>query len=104
LTDSHCQDIGDCDALVIVELAGFEDGALLLYERQQLTPFLLERYSKDGSDKARRQMLAMCNSDPDVLADVLAYFVEMYSKLVREYTYFGEAGCIEAPDTCLFPF
>jgi hypothetical protein len=70
--------------LVIVELAGFEDGALLLYERQQLTPFLLERYSKDGSDKARRQMLAMCNSDPDVLADVLAYFVEMYSKLVRE--------------------
>jgi hypothetical protein len=89
--------------LVIVELAGFEDGALLLYERQQLTPFLLERYSKDGSDKARRQMLAMCNSDPDVLADVLAYFVEMYSKLVRENAcrYFVETGYFEAPDTLL---
>lgn len=67
LTDSHCRDIGDYDALVIVQLAGFQEGELLLYERLQMTPMLLERYAKDGSEKSRRQMLALCQSDPEVL-------------------------------------
>jgi hypothetical protein len=80
LTDSHCRDIGDYDALVIVELAGFEDGELLLYERLQMTSVLLERYAKDGSEKARRQMLAMCQADPETLADVLGHLVEIASE------------------------
>jgi vacuolar protein sorting-associated protein 11 len=80
LTDSHCREIGDYDALVIVQLAGFEEGELLLYERLQMGPMLLSRYAKDGSDKARRQMLAMCQSDPEILADVLGYFVSMVTE------------------------
>jgi hypothetical protein len=80
LTDSHCRDIGDYDALVIVQLANFDDGELLLYERLQMTPFLLERYAKDGSEKARRQMLAMCQTDPEILADVLGHLVEIASE------------------------
>jgi hypothetical protein len=80
LTDSHCRDIGDYDALVICHLAGFEDGELLLYERLQMVPMLLERYAQDGSIKARRQMLAMCQSDPEVLADVLGHFVAIASE------------------------
>ncbi|KAL3925604.1 MAG: hypothetical protein SGILL_000298 [Bacillariaceae sp.] len=80
LTDSHCREIGDYDALVIVQLAGFEEGELLLYERLQMGPILLSRYAKDGSEKARRQMLAMCQSDPEVLADVLGYFVGMVTE------------------------
>lgn len=80
LTDSHSHDIGDYDALVIVQLAGFEEGELLLYERLQMTPVLLERYAKDGSEKARRQMLAMCQTDPEILADVLGHFVEIASE------------------------
>lgn len=66
LTDSHCREIGDYDALVIVQLAGFSEGELLLFERLQMTPMLLERYAKDGSEKARRQMLALSQSDPEV--------------------------------------
>ena len=81
MTDSHCRDIGDYDALVIVQLAGFEEGELLLYERLQMTPMLLERYAKDGSEKSRRQMLAMCQTDPEILADVLGHFVEIASKV-----------------------
>lgn len=80
LTDSHCREIGDYDALVIVQLAGFEEGELLLYERLQMGPMLLSRYAKDGSEKARRQMLAMCHNDPEVLADVLGHFVAMVSE------------------------
>ena len=80
LTDSHCREIGDYDALVIVQLAGFAEGELLLYERLQMTPMLLERYAKDGSEKARRQMLAICQTDPEVLADVLGHFVELASE------------------------
>lgn len=84
LTDSHHRDIGDYDALVIVELAGFEEGELLLYERLQMGPMLLSRYAKDGSEKARRQMLAMCQSDPELLADVLGYFVNMVTERLAE--------------------
>lgn len=80
LTDSHCRDIGDYEALVIVQLAGFEEGELLLYERLQMTTVLLERYARDGCEKSRRQMLAMCQTDPEILADVLGYFVEIASE------------------------
>jgi hypothetical protein len=80
LTDSHCRDIGDYDALVIVQQAGFDEGELLLYERLHMTPMLLERYAKDGSEKSRRQMLALCHTDPEVLADVLGHFVEIASE------------------------
>jgi vacuolar protein sorting-associated protein 11 len=84
LTDSHCREIGDYDALVIVQLAGFEEGELLLYERLQMGPMLLSRYAKDGSEKARRQMLAMCQSDPEILADVLGYFVNMVTERLAD--------------------
>ena len=67
-----------------MQQAGFEDGELLLYERLQMTPVLLERYAKDGSEKARRQMLAMCQTDPDILADVLGHFVEIASYQMNE--------------------
>jgi hypothetical protein len=63
-----------------VQQAGFQEGELLLYERLQMTPMLLERYAKDGSEKSRRQMLAMCQSDPELLADVLGNFVEIASQ------------------------
>jgi len=69
LTDSHCREIGDYDALVIVQLAGFQDGELLLYERLQMVPMLLERYAEEGSEKSRRQMLAMSQSEPEVGRD-----------------------------------
>lgn len=84
LTDSHHRDIGDYDALVIVHLAAFEEGELLLYERLQMGPMLLARYAKDGTAKARRQMLAMCQSDPEILADVLGYFVNMVTERLGE--------------------
>ena len=90
LTDSHCREIGDYDALVIVQQAGFEEGELLLYERLQMTPMLLERYAKDGSEKSRRQMLAMCKTEPEVLADVLGHLVSIASektKNVRTYIF-----------------
>jgi len=84
LTDSHSREIGDYDALVIVQLAGFEEGELLLYERLHMGPMLLSRYAKDGSEKARRQMLAMCQTDPEVLADVLGYFVNMVTERMAD--------------------
>ena len=83
LTDTHCRDIGDYDALVLVQLAGFAEGELLLYERLQMVPMLLARYAQDGGDRARRQMLAMCRNDPEVLADVLGHFVEIASEKVK---------------------
>mmetsp|Transcript_9317 Transcript_9317/g.13380 ORF Transcript_9317/g.13380 Transcript_9317/m.13380 type:complete len:597 (-) Transcript_9317:482-2272(-) len=77
LTDPNVDEIGDYEALVIVQSAGFTEGEVLLYEKLQMTPLLLEQYAKDGGDRARRQMLAMCRSDPELLADVLGYFVVM---------------------------
>jgi len=84
LTDAHCSDIGDYDALVLVQLAGFAEGELLLYERLQMIPMLLNRYAQDGGDRARRQMLAMCRSDPQILADVLGHFVSIASEKVGD--------------------
>ena len=82
LTDAHCRTIGDYDALVIVQLAGFAEGELLLYERLQMVPMLLARYAQDGGDRARRQMLAMGRKDPEILADVLGHFVEIASEKI----------------------
>jgi hypothetical protein len=93
LTDSHCREIGDYDALVIVQLAGFEEGELLLYERLQMGPMLLTRYAKDGSEKARRQMLAMCQSDPEILADVLGQFVNMVAERFEDVSVLLEHLC-----------
>lgn len=83
LTDAHCRDIGDYDALVLVQLAGFAEGELLLYERLQMVPMLLSRYAQDGGDRARRQMLAMSRNDPEILADVLGHFVKIASEKVN---------------------
>jgi hypothetical protein len=83
LTDAHCRDVGDYDALVLVQLAGFAEGELLLYERLQMVPMLLARYAQDGGDRARRQMLAMCRNDPEVLADVLGHFVQIACEKVN---------------------
>lgn len=100
MTDSHCREIGDYDALVIVQLAGFEEGELLLYERLQMGPMLLSRYAKDGTEKARRQMLAMCQSDPEILADVLGHFVAMVSgnlksvSITKHLTRHGKLGIV----------
>jgi hypothetical protein len=93
LTDSHSREIGDYDALVIVQLAGFEEGELLLYERLQMGPMLLTRYAKDGSEKARRQMLAMCQSDPEMLADVLGQFVNMVAERFEDVSVLLEQMC-----------
>jgi hypothetical protein len=67
-----------------VEQASFEEGELLLYERLQMAPMLMSRYAKDGSEKSRRQMLAMCQSDPEILADVLGHFVSIASEKMKE--------------------
>jgi hypothetical protein len=75
---SHMNELGDCEALVIVQAAGFTEGVILLYERLNMIPMLLEEYSRSGTDRARRQMLAMCeNRDPEIFAKVLFHFVCM---------------------------
>jgi len=84
LTDGHAADIGDYEALVLVQQANFAEGELLLYERLQMVPMLLARYAQDGGERARRQMLAMCQSDPEILADVLGYFVNMASVAISQ--------------------
>lgn len=96
MTDSHCGDIGDYDALVIVQQAGFEEGELLLYERLQMTPMLLEKYAREGSEKSRRQMIAMCLNDPEVLADVLGHLVAIATEKMKNvsiYPISGELRC-----------
>lgn len=79
LSENHAEDMGDYEALVIVQAANFTEGEVLLYERLNMVPMLLEEYAKSGTDRSRRQMLAMCehNHDPEIYADVLAYFVKM---------------------------
>lgn len=75
---NHVEDIGDYEALVIVQSAGFTEGEILLYERLKMVPMLLEKYARSGTDRARRQMLALCEPhDPEILADVLSHFVSM---------------------------
>eukprot|EP00571_Detonula_confervacea_P014445 CAMPEP_0172306174 /NCGR_PEP_ID=MMETSP1058-20130122/7296_1 /TAXON_ID=83371 /ORGANISM="Detonula confervacea, Strain CCMP 353" /LENGTH=1547 /DNA_ID=CAMNT_0013017977 /DNA_START=1 /DNA_END=4644 /DNA_ORIENTATION=- len=79
LSENHVDDMGDYEALVIVQAADFADGEVLLYERLNMVPMLLEEYAKSGTDRARRQMLAMCEHqhDPEVFAEVLSHFVTM---------------------------
>lgn len=69
--------MGDFEALVIVEAAGFTDGEILLYERLNMVPMLLEEYARNGGERARRQMLAMCEHDPELLSEVLSHFVSI---------------------------
>jgi len=88
LTDLQPNDLGEYEALVIVQLAGFSEGEVMIYERLQMAPMLVEKYAKDGTYRARRQMLAMCRSDPELLADVLGHFVTMVSeKIVKDHAY-----------------
>ena len=42
-----------------------------------MVPMLLEQYARSGSERARRNMLAMCEHDPELFAEVLAHFVAM---------------------------
>ena len=52
-----------------------------------MTPMLLARYAQDGGDRARRHMLAMCRTDPEILADVLGHFVAIASERIQhDYT------------------
>ncbi|CAB9515961.1 sorting-associated protein 11 homolog [Seminavis robusta] len=80
LTDSHCHEIGDYDALVIVQEASFDEGELLLYERLQMGPMLLSRYAHERSEKSMRQMMAMSKADPEVLSEVLGHLVSLVSE------------------------
>jgi len=75
--NSHVDDMGDYEALVIVQEAGFTEGKIILYERLNMVDLLMEEYAKSGTDRSRRQMLAMGETDPEVLADVLSHFVKM---------------------------
>jgi len=45
--------MGDYEALVIVQAAGFTEGEVILYERLNTVPMLLEEYAKSGTDRAR---------------------------------------------------
>lgn len=77
LSENHVDDMGDYEALVIVQAAGFTEGEILLYERLNMVPMLLEEYAKSKTDRDRRKMLAMCEHDPDLFAEVLSHFVSM---------------------------
>ena len=77
LSENHADDMGDYEALVIVQAAEFADGETLLYERLNMVPMLLEQYARNGSERARRQMLAMCEHDSELFSEVLAHFVNM---------------------------
>lgn len=80
LSENHVDDMGDYEALVIVQAAGFTDGEILLYERLNMVPMLLEEYASNGGERARRQMLAMCEHDPELFPEVLAHFVNIAGK------------------------
>ena len=74
----HVDDMGDYEALVLCQTAGFTEGEIILYERLNMVPMLLEEYAKSGTARSRRQMLAMCEQhDPEIFADVLFQFVKM---------------------------
>ena len=76
LSDHH--DMGDYEALVIVHAAEFSDGEIFLYEKLNMVPMLIEQYGASGTERARRQMLALCERDPELCPEVLAHFVKMY--------------------------
>mmetsp|Transcript_23120 Transcript_23120/g.35442 ORF Transcript_23120/g.35442 Transcript_23120/m.35442 type:complete len:1153 (+) Transcript_23120:35-3493(+) len=84
LTDGNSTALGHYESLVTVQLAGFSEGELLLFEKLQMSPMLMERYGDDGGDRARRQMLAICRTDPELLADVLSHFVRIASDKLSE--------------------
>lgn len=83
LSDIHVlTDIGEYEALGIVEEQNFDDGIIMMYKKLQMTELLLEKYAEDGSYKARRKMLAICKSDPELLANVLGFFIKKATKEV----------------------
>lgn len=84
LSDNQADDMGDYEALVIVQAAGFLDGEILLYERLNMTHMLLEHYARSGNERARRNMLSMCERDPDLFAEVLSHFVSMAAGKLNE--------------------
>lgn len=84
LSDNQADDMGDYEALVIVQAAGFLDGEILLYERLNMTHMLLEHYARSGNERARRNMLSMCEHDPDLFAEVLSHFVSMAAGKLNE--------------------
>jgi len=61
----------------MVQLAGFTEGEILLYERLQMAPMLPDRYVIYGAERLRRQMLVMCRSDPALLGNVLGYSIKL---------------------------
>ena len=81
LTDPHMEGIDGIeptDALVLVQEADFGEGITYLYEKLGLRDMLLERLADDGSDSARRSLLAMCSTgDPDTTAKVLEKLVDI---------------------------
>lgn len=83
LTDPNSGEESDYDALIIVESAEFVEGEVLLLEKLQMTSLLIDRYARDGCYKARRQMLALCKSDPELIADVLGHLVKMAAEKVH---------------------
>ena len=64
LSENQGDNMEDYEALVIIQAAGFAEGEL-------------EQYARSGSERARRHMLAMCEHDPELFAEVLAHFVAM---------------------------
>ena len=79
LTDGYITDIGIYEALVLCRLSGFSQGEVVLYEKLHNAPILIDRYASEGTERARRQMLAMSQGDPDLVADVLGHFVSLSS-------------------------
>ena len=76
--------LGDYESLVIVQQHDFVQGEILLYERLQMIPLLVEKYANEGTYKARRQMLALCRSDPEILGDVLGHFVSLATEKLNQ--------------------
>lgn len=85
LSENHADDMGDYEALVIVQAVGFYDGETLLYERLNMVPMLLDQYARSGSERSRRQMLAMCEHDPELFSEVLAHFVRMAGDKLKDF-------------------
>mmetsp|Transcript_31712 Transcript_31712/g.69632 ORF Transcript_31712/g.69632 Transcript_31712/m.69632 type:complete len:1416 (+) Transcript_31712:195-4442(+) len=80
LTDPHLEGDGGIDpteALVLCQHEEFGDGITYLYEKLGLSDMLLDRLAADGGESARRSMLAMCGTDPDVTAEVIGKLVDL---------------------------
>lgn len=76
--------LGDYESLVIVQQYHFVEGEILLYEKLQMISLLVEKYAMQRTYKARRKMLALCRSDPDILGEVLGYFVGMVNEKLSQ--------------------